>query len=64
MTLHHKRKKIVFFYDGTELQKQEILDALAKCVPEYMMPGKVIYLKSMPHNANGKIDRLKLQDFM
>lgn len=61
---HHKRKKIVFFYDGTELQKQEILDALAKCVPEYMMPGKVIYLKSMPHNANGKIDRLKLQDFM
>jgi amino acid adenylation domain-containing protein len=61
---NHKRKKIVFFYDGTEMDKKELLDSLARRVPQYMVPGKVKYLKSMPHNANGKIDRAKLKELL
>ena len=59
-----KRKKIVFFYDGIEMETKKITDALATRVPQYMIPGKVVYMKVMPHNANGKIDRAKLQSLV
>lgn len=59
-----KRKKIVFFYDGTEIDTKVLTDALATRVPQYMIPGKVVYMKAMPHNANGKIDRAKLKELV
>ena len=59
-----KRKKIVFIYDGVEMDKKELMEALAKRVPEYMIPGKIVYVKAMPHNANGKIDRVKLKELV
>lgn len=58
----NKRKKIVFFYDGKEMDAKVLVDKLAEKVPQYMIPGKFIYLDAMPHNANGKIDRVKLKD--
>ena len=30
-------------------------------MPKYMMPNKIFLLESMPHNANGKIDKKLLQ---
>ena len=39
-------------------------ERIEKLVPEYMIPGKVIYLENMPINANGKIDRIKLKELM
>lgn len=59
-----KRKKIVFFYDGVEMDTKMLTDALATRVPQYMIPGKVVYMKAMPHNANGKIDRAKLKELV
>lgn len=59
-----KRKKIVFFYDGVEMDSKALTDALATHVPQYMIPGKVVYMKAMPHNANGKIDRAKLKELV
>ena len=59
-----KRKKIVFFYDGIEMETKKITDTLATRVPHYMIPGKVVYMKVMPHNANGKIDRAKLKELV
>ena len=37
-------------------------EKIEKIVPEYMIPGKVVYLENMPMNANGKIDRKWLKD--
>ncbi len=55
-----KHQKIVLFIDH-EFEKSYINQHLSKLLPEYMMPGRVIYLAKIPLNANGKIDRVKLK---
>lgn len=57
-----QRKKIILYYDGRKLEKKQLLDELAKRIPQYMLPGRIVYLDAMPHNANGKIDRKALQN--
>ena len=58
-----KHQRIVLFLD-VDLDKDTIRNRLEKLIPEYMIPGKVIYMEEMPINANGKIDRVKLRDFL
>jgi len=58
-----KHSKIVLFLDKN-MTKDEINSALANMVPEYMLPGKVIFMEVMPLNANGKIDRVALKEFL
>lgn len=55
-----KKSHIVLFYTGS-IAGTEINSQLKKVLPDYMIPGKRIYLESMPHNLNGKIDRQKLK---
>ncbi|MDE5973791.1 MAG: hypothetical protein K2G73_03885 [Eubacterium sp.] len=38
-----------------------VLEAVKNKVPPYMTPDKVLRIKEMPKNANGKIDRKALQ---
>ena len=33
-------------------------------VPEYMLPNKYVSVEKMPMNVNGKIDRVKLRDYI
>ena len=58
-----KRQKIVLFIE-VELDKAYINEQISKLVPEYMLPNKVIALEKMPINANGKIDRVKLKEYL
>ena len=58
-----KNQRIVLFVDA-QVDRDYIKERLKKLVPEYMIPGKVICLENMPINANGKIDRIKLKEFM
>lgn len=58
-----KRQKIVLFID-VQLEREYIKAKIDKLIPEYMIPGKVIYLEKMPMNANGKIDRVKLKELL
>ena len=58
-----KKSKIVLFIDAN-FDKDFIKARIEKCVPEYMVPGKVVYMADMPLNANGKIDRAKLKELM
>lgn len=53
--------KIVLFYQSMSLQVQDIMEQAKKKLPNYMWPNKVIVLDKMPHNANGKIDRVALK---
>lgn len=58
-----KRQKIVLFIEE-ELDKAYINEQISSLVPEYMLPNKVVTLPDMPINANGKIDRVKLKEYL
>lgn len=57
-----KKNKIVMFYDGKQLSKQDIKMQLKGQLPEYMIPDKIIWQEILPHNANGKINRRQLKE--
>lgn len=52
---------IVLFYQGKDLDDSMILTEAKKKLPNYMLPNKMMKIKRMPHNANGKIDRKALK---
>jgi len=58
-----ERKKIVLFIEET-LEKAYINERISRLVPDYMLPDKVITVEKMPINANGKIDRVKLKEYI
>lgn len=58
-----KKHKIVLFLEK-KLAKSEISQRLKDMLPDYMLPGKTIYLEKFPLNANGKIDRVKLKEYL
>ena len=53
---------IVLFLEGKSYTSSEINKKLATLLPRYMLPSLVICLDSLPLNANGKIDRVKLKE--
>ena len=44
-----------YSFNSDELKKE-----LRQMIPSYMVPSKINFLKNLPKNANGKIDRTKL----
>ncbi|KAI4441736.1 amino acid adenylation domain-containing protein [Schaedlerella arabinosiphila] len=58
-----KHGRITLFLDK-DISKNELHSYLANMIPEYMIPGKVIYIQNLPLNANGKIDRVKLKEYL
>ena len=55
------KQLIVLYYTGDNLTSKDILLGVKDLLPKYMMPNKIFLLESMPHNANGKIDKKLLQ---
>ncbi len=53
--------KLVLFYEGGPKDTAAVADAVRNKVPSYMMPDQIIRTRDMPKNANGKIDRKKLE---
>lgn len=51
--------RIVLYYEG-RAQEAALAEYLRSKLPDYMVPGRLIRLKTMPHNANGKMDRAVL----
>ncbi len=51
--------RLLLFYQGKTGQ-EPLLSALRARLPAYMLPNRLIRLKAMPYNANGKIDRAYL----
>lgn len=57
------RNKIVLFLDK-EISKEIVNAELRKMIPDYMLPGKVICMDKLPLNVNGKVDRVKLKEYI
>lgn len=58
-----RHSRIVLFIDK-EMKRDEVNEQLKTMLPEYMLPGKVLVKEEMPINANGKIDRVRLGEFL
>lgn len=56
-----KEDKIILIYTG-KITDQEIMEGISHKLPQYMYPNKMIQLKAMPLNQNGKIDRKWLKN--
>ena len=54
-------KIVAFAASKKAADSQEILRDLAKLLPSYMIPGKLLLMEALPKNANGKVDRQKLK---
>ena len=46
----------------TALTDKEIVGAIRETLPRYMQPNLYRRVEAMPHNANGKIDRVRLKE--
>ena len=60
---HAEKENIVLFYAGTA-ERKELLIALRKVLPGFMVPRKVVCLEKLPRLANGKIDMNMLKGEM
>jgi acyl-CoA synthetase (AMP-forming)/AMP-acid ligase II len=52
---------IVAFVSGCNASVERIREDMSRCVPKYMVPGRVIILDSLPLTFSGKVDRKALQ---
>lgn len=60
--IYDKTKQLIVLYcAGENLTPKAILLGIKDKLPKYMTPNKIFVLDSMPHNANGKIDRKVIQ---
>ena len=46
------------------LEEKNVLEELARLVPEYMIPSRLVILPKLPKNPNGKVDRQALLAFL
>jgi acyl-coenzyme A synthetase/AMP-(fatty) acid ligase len=56
-----QKKEIILVYEANEyLPAVEFRRRIGQNLPKYMVPTKYVRMEKLPMNANGKIDRLKL----
>jgi len=54
-------QRLIAFVQGSSEENQSALrNALAERLPEYMIPVQWVFLQTLPHTPNGKIDRGRL----
>lgn len=57
------KRKLVLFFTG-EIEETEIEKIMRETLPQYMLPDRYEKIQSMPHNGNGKIDRIMLKEML
>ena len=56
-----EQDKIVLYYTTASGCELDIINLVKDRLPKYMFPNVVLHLDAMPHNMNGKIDRIELK---
>jgi D-alanine--poly(phosphoribitol) ligase subunit 1 len=54
-------KLIAYVAAANDTDDQALLKALARLVPDYMVPARLIVMSRLPTNPNGKVDRQQLR---
>lgn len=54
------RQIILLIWQGNEDNTEQLYEFAQKALPSYMIPGKYVYLRDIPINSNGKVDKSKL----
>lgn len=63
--LYDSARQIINLFVEPEKVNSKLLYAyLKEQIPHYMLPGRIVCLKRLPLNRNGKIDRIKLKQNM
>lgn len=52
--------KIILVYTGRKSEPSELRRALSQKLPAYMLPSEYVFMRRLPHNQNGKVDRKEL----
>ena len=58
---HGDEQLVLAIEDGDASQEKAITQYLKDYLPDYMIPNKVVFMKTFPQNANNKIDRRKIK---
>lgn len=59
----YDKKEIVFYYEVQEkILVGELRKSIGTALPKYMIPTRFVFMKELPRNTNGKIDRLRLKE--
>jgi amino acid adenylation domain-containing protein len=56
-----EQDKIVLYYTTARGNELDIINLVKDRLPKYMFPNVSLHLDQMPHNMNGKIDRIALK---
>lgn len=56
--------KLALFVESNCNDSERLLEYLNTQMPSYMIPSKVIFIKNLPVNNNGKIDRKQLKNLI
>jgi amino acid adenylation domain-containing protein len=60
---YNDQKYIIAFYEGKQLDTNELKNACSNNLPYYMVPKEFHYMEVLPINKNGKIDKENLADW-
>lgn len=52
---------IILYYTTISGAEIDIINSIKGKLPKYMFPNQVFFMKDMPYNMNGKIDRIELK---
>lgn len=58
---HNDDKRLIAFVTGESLEGLVLRHALARLVPEYMVPHRILLLDALPLGNAGKVDRQRLE---
>lgn len=56
-----KQEIVLFVESGAEIIPRRYRNELKNYLPPYMVPARIVVMKSFPHTPTGKIDRVKLR---
>ena len=56
--------ELALFIEGNTTMPDAITTYLKTKLPNYMIPGKILNIDTLPLNTNGKIDRKKLKELL
>jgi acyl-CoA synthetase (AMP-forming)/AMP-acid ligase II len=56
--------ELILVIESAKFSIDELMSYLSIKLADYMIPRRVVFIDTLPHNRNGKIDRKKLRNFI